>query len=876
MKRKLMLFTAIMASAATAQARQLSPAESLQRFAECQPALHKAQGIVASEMQLGYTSTIADGNAFYVFEYPQREGFIILGADDLVPEVLAYSEEGRFDPSNLPEGLAYWMQDLNRQIALAVKAGVPLYSSTAHSAQRASVAPILTCVWGQGDEYSPYYNDCPTHKGEPCVAGCVATAMAQVMYAHKYPSRGQGSLSYTTATLGIAQSANFNTTYAWNSMLDAYGYSYKDNGAEGYDHHEYTYTQGAAVAKLMHHCGVSVYMDYNVASTGGSGTLSHYVMPALYKYFKYDASGLFRQRDYCTDEQWEGIIYSEIADGRPVFYSGATSTSGHAFVVDGYRNGYYHVNWGWENMCNGYYAITGTDPLHPTHQGTGGSVTDEGFRYQQSCISGLRPAVAGSRVIPNFYLDGREYNVLDTGQNTVERLDAGEYGILNVPDGMIYSVSNEKLDVCLSVKFVNSETQTVHYAVVYDEESDEIDILNGLRGYYFRTEEVPDGLYRVYPVVRIKGREEWTDIALPIGMDAPQIILGDYAPVPTRANAELACSSFTLNKADTRGRSVSANVTDVLNVSSDNSAFWGDIAIGIYNKNDDLVGVLSEGKHTVTEQNPLNHYKYFTNPITLTGNVPTGLEDGEYVLSPVAFQKDSEKWTCLGTFDVESKMYNMKQFQDIAMSVRNGKVQIEGADPDPADSYALYISDEVAADGSTLTLPIRLQNAEPICGLQFDIALQSGVSYRKNGSREDITLSPLRTTATKTDVFDFEKQSSGDMRVVACSTAGTAFAGKNGDVVVLRLNVSSTRLKSGFTVNLRNIVLTDSKATAYKLPDYERKVVARTVDGIDTAPAGNPVSPEVYLLNGTRSHQRRHGEVSIIRNAKEVRKTITE
>lgn len=875
MKRKLSLLTAIMASATMMQARQLTPAESLQRYVDSQPTLHRAQGVAPAQMQLGYTSAIsADKNAFYVFEYPQRAGFVILGADDLAPEVLGYCEDGRFDPDNLPDGLAYWMQELNRQISFAVKAGVPLYSSTAHSVQRATVAPLVSSMWGQGDANSPYYDDCPSYRGEKCVTGCVATAMAQVMYAHKHPTRGQGSNSYTTATLRISQSADFNTTYNWSSMLDAYGYTYKDNGEQGYDFNYYNATEGAAVAKLMHHCGVSINMDYNVASVGGSGTLSHYVMPALYKYFKYDVGGRFCQRDYCTDEDWENLVYRELAEGRPVFYSGATSTSGHAFVLDGYRNGYYHVNWGWDNLGNGYYALTGVDPLHPSSQGTGGSIVDEGFRYQQDCITGVRPAVNGSRLVPNFFLEGpRGYTTIDSNWNEADHFDVDDFGMLYVPDGMIYSASNDKMTVCLGVKFVDCETQVAHYAIVLDEESDDIDILNGFRGYGFRTLEIPDGQYSVYPVVRAASDREWTDVYLPIGTVAPKVIIGDYTPAPTASDAELACSAFTLNKANTAGRDVSAEVANVLNVSADNSAFWGDLAIGVFDKSGNLAEVLSNGKYTLDEKNKLEHYKYFTDAISLTGTVPTTLVDGDYFLSPVAFQQGSASWTRFGTFDVNAMTYDMTQYRNIAMTVKNGKVQIDGASPDPADSYAVYISDDVVINGNSLTLPISLQNAAPLCGFQFDITLPTGVSIHKTNNKEDVMLSTQRTTAAKTDVFDFEKQSSNTMRVVACSTEGTAFSGNDGEVLLVKLNVTTTAQRSGFTVKISNIVLTDNKAKAYKLPNYEKEINKIPV-GIDKVVANGHANTEVYQLNGVRSNRSTNSGVTIIKNGNVVRKEL--
>lgn len=871
MKRTITLLTAIMATATTIYARQLTPAESLERFAAGQPALHKAQSIAKEQLTLGYTSTIsADKNAFYVFEYPQSAGFIILGADDLAPEVLGYSETGSFDADNLPEGLAYWTQELNRQIALAVKAGVPLYSSTASKVQRATVAPLVSSKWGQGDENSPYYNDCPKYKGEQLVTGCVATAMAQVMYYHKHPKRGQGSNSYTTETHHISQSANFNTAYDWNSMLDAYGYTYKDNGEQGYDFNYYNTTQGAAVAKLMHHCGVSVNMDYDTASSGGSGASSSSVMPALYKYFNYDAGGRFCLRDCFTDAAWEDLVYNELANDRPLFYGGSTSTSGHAFVIDGYLNGYYHINWGWDNLGNGYYAMTGTDPLHPTRQGTGGSIVNEGFKYKQACITGIRPAVNGSRLVPNFYLFGESFDVTDTETNPVSHLDKDGWYVVFASEG-IFGYSNDAMEVYFNAKFVNCETQAVFYAQP-NEESFRLDTNYGILGLYFNTQGIPDGQYNVYPVVRAEGATEWTDIAIPVGTQAPQVIVGNYTPTTVESDAELACSAITLDKANTQNRTVSVEVANVLNVSTDNSAFWGDLAIGIYDKSGTLEEVLTDGKCSISQEYSLSHYKYYTNPFTLKGTVPTTLKDGDYELSPVAFQQNSTNWTRLGIFDVDKLTYDMEHYHSIEMTVRNGRIYFDNSAPEPEEPYGLYVSDDVTISGSSLILPVSLRNAAPICGLQFDVTLPSGVSFHKTNNKEDVKLSTQRTTTTKTDVFDFEKQSNSTMRVVACSTAGTAFSSNNGEVANIQLTVTSTRQK-GFTVKLTNIVLTDSDAKAYKLPDYEKEIKPTTV-GIDNVSTDAHPTTEVYMLNGVRSSRNTHSGVTIIKNGNVVRKEL--
>ena len=59
-----------------------------------------------------------------------------------------------------------------------------------------------------------------------------------------------------------------------------------------------------------------------------------------------------------TNEAWEKLIYEEVANKRPVLYSGFSDTGGHEFVIDGYDNmGLFHVNWSWSGADD--YCVTG-------------------------------------------------------------------------------------------------------------------------------------------------------------------------------------------------------------------------------------------------------------------------------------------------------------------------------------------------------------------------------------------------------------------------------------------------------------------------------------------------------------------------------------
>ncbi len=137
-----------------------------------------------------------------------------------------------------------------------------------------------------------------------------------------------------------------------------------------------------AIAQLMLYCGQSVHMDYDLA---GSGATSYEVSTALINIFGFSKSASLARRDSYSDEQWNQMVYDELQQGHPVLYFGQSNAGGHAFIVDGYASGMYHLNWGWDGYCDGYFTL---DRLNPN--------MDDGYNYgQEMVVNGCPPADAG-------------------------------------------------------------------------------------------------------------------------------------------------------------------------------------------------------------------------------------------------------------------------------------------------------------------------------------------------------------------------------------------------------------------------------------------------------------------------------------------------
>lgn len=308
--------------------------------------------------------TLKNETAFYVINYNQG-GFIVIAADNRISPILAFYDIGKFNTNltETPEPVIEWMESEKEQVQYTIDHNLkqsknialewrkittdinetgpsqPLKSITGRidpdptpcADLYITKGPLLKTSWDQwGNGFNnliPY--DCPSNPGGKAPTGCVATAMAQILFYFKKPN-----------------------TYNWSNMPTTYG---------TYD------TQ-----LLMKDAGLSVNMQYNCE---GSGAYAINIVPALKNTFGYSNASY-------TTTYSSTLITDNIDTNKPVLLGGFPSSgSGHAWVCDGYqRNTYYerdnlgnctgfatttlylNMNWGWGGQNNGYYAYNNFNP----------------------------------------------------------------------------------------------------------------------------------------------------------------------------------------------------------------------------------------------------------------------------------------------------------------------------------------------------------------------------------------------------------------------------------------------------------------------------------------------------------------------------------
>ena len=284
----------------------------------------------------------------------EQGGFAVIAADDLVPEVLGVSTSKYSEGQN--ENFKWWLEAVQGAVQYAVQNGVKLNTIAPDpNKYPTQVGPLMTTKWDQDEPYNDLLPQ--SIYGGQCITGCVATAMAQVLHYYRVPVSGIGTrtIYYPHGnTSGTAITANFGDhVYDWDNMLDEYTYG------------NYNEAQVNAVATLMRDCGVAADMEYGGSNytENGSGAYSTEAAAGLRTYFGIaDAQCL--ERDYYNDADWMDEVYRALSEDGPIYYGGASySSGGHAFVLHGYKSdGMVYVNWGWSGSDDGYYNI---DLLNP-------------------------------------------------------------------------------------------------------------------------------------------------------------------------------------------------------------------------------------------------------------------------------------------------------------------------------------------------------------------------------------------------------------------------------------------------------------------------------------------------------------------------------
>lgn len=746
-----------LASPIDSQEAKQKAAAFLQKQAQHAGNARRAAALRAPQL----TEAEAFGSVLHVFNVAGDNGFVIVSGDDRTEEILGYVEGGRFDVNSLPSNMRFWLQMYADQIRSLGNSNV---QRGPRRAPKATIEKLMTTKWDQSSSYRCMLLDDVDEEGEPdnlsyykerILTGCVATAMAQVLYneAKNYKAKHGSWPTFQTNEIPAYKPAEGSLTghtlpalppitFDWANMIDNYSTIVTNTITE---------EQEVAVGRLMQYCGRSVKMEYSDVS----GALVIDVPPAMSQYLNMNPYVQSVDRAYFNSEEWEDMLYNEFANGRAVVYGATVGTSfsseGHCFVLDGYKDGLFHVNWGWglaEAINNATYdGFFSLSVLKPSGAGSGAaSVADAEYKYNQQAVINIsyeKPAEVNASL--NFYWKSKT----SVYASSIQASAWGTYNVFGAP---------LNFDGGWAIRNADGSLEFLHQD--YDNQAfNSIQVANGVTIYMsdLGIASKADGDYDLVHVSRVTGTEKWfADYGTDKNYITVTVAGGSVSKVLVHP-VDPANAQFSVTNIEFIG-DMEANKENIVRVT-------------IKNTGDDYFGKISMGYGTGTTASSVLSMLATLKPGETTHDFTVKAAKGEYNL-----------WFMFGDNSSSSAFGTGKMFIGYgadANKIKEGKLEFDGQ------------------EGAT-TLSVKSVNGQlaPVTGT-FEIVNSSTNKYTntyylavENGTTTYATASVAATVdGNSTETISF------NLGTVTGLTSGTTYTirlyKKNGDAEV---NVATKEL----------------------------------------------------------------------------------
>ncbi|WP_155993160.1 MULTISPECIES: C10 family peptidase [unclassified Bacteroides] len=363
---------------------------------------------------------------FYIVNFADNNGYAIVSTDKNDTHVYGYVEQGTYDEDDtMDSGFSDYMSSIiasrknmtSSSLASVGGNGGVLSAAESDQTQTEVMLPLLKCKWAQDyNKFCPISNEIIIVEGGGtedchCPTGCVPTAISQICSFLEYPE----SISYLDCGKTKKCKLNWNRINLVSSKTST-GEYISDEEVE------------LQICHLMRYWGIQLGAEYK--STTQTSVASETAIPKIQELGDYDATPLehFDSEKLVSDLKTHSkIIYVEGIE---------RSNRGHAWVIDGYikeykqnkTDVYFHCNWGFKNIGNGYFLSTAFDTEKPVYDDDGKKITRAGFyfsRYSLKTSTITRPSYPSK---PEITYQGERANSLDRSQQIF--LTGVEYEVL--------------------------------------------------------------------------------------------------------------------------------------------------------------------------------------------------------------------------------------------------------------------------------------------------------------------------------------------------------------------------------------------------------------------------------------------------------------
>ena len=408
------------------------------------------------------------GDPVYYVVCLEPSGFVIVAADDSVEPIVGFASAGQYDPSTDNPLGALVSNDLSARVAYARQAGSAPSDTNALRAQAkwqqlaptngglvitpkglttvsdVRIAPLTQTTWDQQtaaaagsaacyNYYTPPYANGSTANYP---AGCVATAMSQLMRYYQFPTTGVGTAVFTIQVDGSGRSYSLHGgdgaggPYAWSNM-PLVPPAIPTTG------------QCQAIGALVADAGATVNMQY---ASGGSSSSVLDAKTALTSTFHFSNAIKGWNNNSDIGAGLVGMINPNLDARYPVLLGIQGSSGGHAVVADGYGYSastlYHHLNLGWSGASSAWYSLPLIDAGSYTFNVINGCVYNAYTNGTGEIISGRvldqigRPVVNAS--VAATRTGGGNYTTTTDTQ--------GIYALARIPSASSYSITITKVN----------------------------------------------------------------------------------------------------------------------------------------------------------------------------------------------------------------------------------------------------------------------------------------------------------------------------------------------------------------------------------------------------------------------------------------------
>ncbi len=458
----------------------------------------RVRGAPSASKALELAETGKD-DSYYIYNVVDGGGFVVVSGEDATEEILGYSDTSSINPKSMPCNMRMLFNMYVEQIRYLRENRISSQVNTRSNEAELEAFQLDEGRLAKFGQDEPY-NEKLKKYTSLIATGCGATALSQLLFYHQWPNSTSHVIpEYLSETKGFKIDAiPANTTIDWNHIIPQYVFYDSDDNlikTKG------TKDEQNAIQDLMVMAGASVYTNYADGVTGSSSSDMHAVPFALKHYFNYDESVelYIAGKD---NEEWTEMLRKELRENGPVIVSGVDESAvnsddgeNHAFLLEGYdEEGRFNINFGWDGRGNNFFFLNTVKGLFT-------------FTCDQMAIINAKPNKSSISSAP-FRLTTKKFT----------------------SEGRVYSRSSsdedfKNIQIKATLYSLIPQIQDFEYGIVFTQNGQrigEVIPIGTKDGWIFNTKEdvafefscgkdLPDGIYQIKTVSRVKGSSEWID-----------------------------------------------------------------------------------------------------------------------------------------------------------------------------------------------------------------------------------------------------------------------------------------------------------------------------------------------------------------------------